>query len=223
MGWVYPFRAASKLLQSAFGHCGRGKSESIPTRISVSRRWNFSRLVSGPGGFSGKTAEEPKVSVDDMLAIQKDVYAAYDSFLAHRVIEICNRRPESNVLVREALEVLRKWNGQMDKGEAAPMITQLLSAQLANSLVANLLPAGSTLPGPAGPIDRFALEDFAPSGSHRRAFANKAEWLDSRKRLGHVVNCKSRQSSAGRKKAAGYARAPSGDGGECSSGTLHIL
>ena len=91
---------------------------------------------------------EPKLSIDDMLAIQKDVYAAYDSFLAHRVIAICNRRPESNVLVREALEVLRKWNGQMDKEEAAPMITQLLSAQLANSLVANLLPAVSTLPAP---------------------------------------------------------------------------
>jgi penicillin amidase len=87
---------------------------------------------------------KPKLSVDDMLAIQKDVYAAYDSFLAQRVIAICNRRPESNSLVREALEVLRKWNGQMDKGEGAPMITQLLSAQLANSLVANLLPAGST-------------------------------------------------------------------------------
>jgi penicillin amidase len=98
--------------------------------------------------LQARLSAEPKLSVDDMLAIQKDVYASYDSFLAHRVVAICKRRPESNVLVREALEVLREWNGQMEKGQAAPMITQLLSAQLANSLVANLLPAGSTLPGP---------------------------------------------------------------------------
>jgi penicillin G amidase len=89
---------------------------------------------------------KPKLGVDDMLAIQKDVYAAYDSFLAHSVIAICERQPENNALIREAVEVLRKWNGQMDKAQAAPMITQLLSAQLANSLVANLLPARSILP-----------------------------------------------------------------------------
>ncbi len=89
---------------------------------------------------------KPKLTVDDMLAIQKDVYAAYDNFLAHRVIAACTRRHESNEMAREAVEVLRKWNGQMDKDEAAPMITQLLNAQLANSLVRGLLPAGSTSP-----------------------------------------------------------------------------
>jgi acyl-homoserine lactone acylase PvdQ len=37
------------------------------------------------------------------------------------------------------VEVLRRWNGQMEKDEAAPMITELLSNQMGTALVTSLL------------------------------------------------------------------------------------
>ena len=82
---------------------------------------------------------KPKLSVDDMLAIQKDVYSAYDSFLAQEVIAAFKKDGSQDALVRESVEVLRRWNGQMDKDLAAPMITELLSTRLAKSLVMTLL------------------------------------------------------------------------------------
>jgi penicillin G amidase len=81
-----------------------------------------------------------KLTVDDMLAIQKDVYSAYDNFLAHQIVALFARRGSGDGLVREAVEVLRSWNGQMDKDEAAPVITQLLSREAGSALVRIVLP-----------------------------------------------------------------------------------
>ncbi len=81
-----------------------------------------------------------KLTVADMLAIQKDVYSAYDDFLARQIVAAFARKGSSDALVREAVDVLRGWNGQMDKDEAAPMITQLLNRQAGSALVTAILP-----------------------------------------------------------------------------------
>jgi penicillin G amidase len=82
---------------------------------------------------------KPKLTVDDMLAIQKDVYSAYDFFLAKKVIAAVAKRRITDPAVGEAVEVLRSWDGQMDKDRAAPMITELLNNEAATSLVVSLL------------------------------------------------------------------------------------
>ncbi len=80
-----------------------------------------------------------RLSVDDMLAIQKDVYSAYDHFLAQQAIAAYVKCGSKDELVRAAIEALRHWNGQMDKTHAAPMITELLNNQMASVLVTSLL------------------------------------------------------------------------------------
>lgn len=83
-----------------------------------------------------------KLTVQDSLAVQKDVYSAYDHFLAQRVLTALKRHPSSDAFVRQAIPVLQNWNGQMDKGEAAPLITQLLDTHLGNALVVSVLQPG---------------------------------------------------------------------------------
>ncbi len=80
-----------------------------------------------------------RLTVDDMLAVQKDVYSAYDYFLAQQVIAASARGGKNDQMARDAVDILRRWNGQMDKDEAAPMITQLLNNSLGTTLVASLL------------------------------------------------------------------------------------
>jgi penicillin amidase len=80
-----------------------------------------------------------KLTVDDMLGIQKDVYSAYDRFLAQQVVAAFGHRGSGDGLVGDAVEVLRHWNGQMEKNEAAPMMTQLLNNRIGTMLVASLL------------------------------------------------------------------------------------
>jgi penicillin amidase len=76
-----------------------------------------------------------KLTVDDLLAVQKDVYSAYDFFLAQQTIAAFKQDGSKDKLAALAIEVLRRWNGQMDKDEAGPVITQLLSAALEVRLV----------------------------------------------------------------------------------------
>jgi penicillin G amidase len=95
-----------------------------------------------------------KLSVEDMLAVQKDVYSSYDSFLARQVVTASQRHGTGgSKFVDAAISLLRTWDGQMDKDEAAPMVTQLLSSQLATALLQlavsrNISTGTPTLPRP---------------------------------------------------------------------------
>src|SRR5205823_1023276 len=80
-----------------------------------------------------------KLTVSYMLAVQKDVYSAYDYFLAQQVLAGFVKRGSNDALTRDAVPILRRWNGQMDKDEAAPIMTQLLHTQIGTVLVASLL------------------------------------------------------------------------------------
>ncbi|HSU61717.1 MAG TPA: penicillin acylase family protein [Bryobacteraceae bacterium] len=77
---------------------------------------------------------KPKLTVSDMLAIQKDVYSAYDRFLATQVLTAFRKGRSNSELVGSAIAILRKWNGQMEKDQAAPMIAELLSNTLRTAL-----------------------------------------------------------------------------------------
>jgi len=80
-----------------------------------------------------------QLTVDDMLSIQKDVYSAFDVFLANQAIAAFNKRGSKDELILQAVDLLRKWNGQMDKDLAAPTISELLRDQISASLVTGLV------------------------------------------------------------------------------------
>jgi penicillin G amidase len=88
---------------------------------------------------------KPKLAVTDMLAVQKDVYSAYDRFLASQILAAAGTSGQgSDPVAGAALTILRQWNGQMDKSQAAPMITQFVSAEMGRSLLsAGLLSSDS--------------------------------------------------------------------------------
>jgi len=77
-----------------------------------------------------------KLSVDDMLAIQKDVYSAYDHFLARQIVAAYQKAGSKNELVSSAIDLLRAWNGQMDKDAAAPVLTQSVADAMGVKLTA---------------------------------------------------------------------------------------
>ena len=72
-----------------------------------------------------------------MIAVQKDVYSAYDDFLAKQVVKAIGSSPAGGL--GEVLDILRSWNGQMEHDLAAPVITELLHAQLAEKLTLSIV------------------------------------------------------------------------------------
>jgi penicillin amidase len=78
----------------------------------------------------------------EMLAIEKDVYSMLSYFIAQQVVRAADARKSGD---RNAIDLLRSWNGQMEKGAAAPMLAALIYDQLKKLLVERAAP-GSTEP-----------------------------------------------------------------------------
>lgn len=69
----------------------------------------------------GRTGLKP----EDNLRVQKDVYSGFSLMLAKAIVAACDKRKVSNGDLTDAVAILRVWNGQMDKDEAAPLIVTL--------------------------------------------------------------------------------------------------
>jgi penicillin amidase len=82
--------------------------------------------------LAGKATFRP----EDMLAIQKDVYSPVIKFIAEQAVAVFDKRKAKNETLETATNLLRNWNGQMDKDQAAPMVATLIYQQL-RTAVAN--------------------------------------------------------------------------------------
>jgi penicillin amidase len=79
---------------------------------------------------------EPK----QMLEVQKDVYSTFSHFLAQQIVAAWDSKKAKDPVHREAVDLLRSWNGQMEKGTAAPMVVTLVFQQLRKSLAERAAP-----------------------------------------------------------------------------------
>ncbi len=70
----------------------------------------------------------------EMLAVQKDVYSSLMHFIAQQTVAAWDKHPGSSSQIKDAVELLRAWNGQMEKGTAAPMVIALLYDDLRNAV-----------------------------------------------------------------------------------------
>jgi penicillin amidase len=66
----------------------------------------------------------------DMLTVQKDVYSAFFRYLAQAMVEAYDRHKAQHGELDNAAQLLRGWNGQMEKDGAAPLIVTLAYERL---------------------------------------------------------------------------------------------
>jgi penicillin amidase len=114
-----------------------------------------------------------KWSTDQMLEIQKDVYAPFFHLLATEAVKASNKKTPSDDQVKKAIGVLRDWNGQMEKGQAAPLVALLLYAELRKALAELAAPGVNEYTSRAASpvIERILLE--RPAGW----FDDYDQWL----------------------------------------------
>ena len=132
-----PFENLPSIYDPASGIVATANQSAFPPDFPYRVNGNFADawrvdqircLLSSKGGLT----------VSDMLAIEKDVYSAYDQFLARESVAAIGKKESRDNLVNESANILKSWNGQMDKDEAAPAITELLNEQLAKALVQSI-------------------------------------------------------------------------------------
>jgi penicillin amidase len=62
----------------------------------------------------------------DMLAVQTDIFSAFDKFLAEQAVAAYDKRGAKNSALDPAVALLRAWDGRMDKDLGAPFLSSLL-------------------------------------------------------------------------------------------------
>jgi penicillin G amidase len=114
-----------------------------------------------------------KLTVENMLDIQKDVYSPFFHRLAKALADAASQRAKGQANLQEAVDVLKGWNGQMDKDQAAPLVVTLAYLQLRNSLAkrASGGKGGAAGVGAAVTIERLISEE--PEGW----FSDYDQWL----------------------------------------------
>ncbi len=82
---------------------------------------------------------------EELIAVQKDVYSKFSHFLARQVVAACDLKKPGNPDLKDAIALLRSWNGQMEKHTAAPMLIALVYQQLRKKIADVAAPGKSQL------------------------------------------------------------------------------
>jgi penicillin amidase len=82
---------------------------------------------------------------EDMLAIQKDVYSGVSHFLAQQAVRAYEASNPKNTDLADAVNVLKSWNGQMEKDQAAPLLVTYLYLSLRRMVAERASPGKGAL------------------------------------------------------------------------------
>lgn len=85
-----------------------------------------------------------KWRAEDLLAVQKDVYSAFNKFLATQLVAAYDRRHAGNPGLDPVIALLRTWNGQMAKDQAAPFVVALAYQYLRTAAAENAAPSSGS-------------------------------------------------------------------------------
>ncbi len=98
---------------------------------------------------------------DQMFAVQKDVYSGFGRSLARQAVSAFDRKKNGGAGVPAAIELLRNWDGQMDKDSAAALVIETLYVQVRRAMAERAAPKhGDTYSSQMAPavVDRLLRE-----------------------------------------------------------------
>lgn len=108
----------------------------------------------------------PQWKPGEMLTVQKDVYSALGEFLAQQLIAAWDKQKPSDL--RPAIDVIRGWNGQMEKGTAAPLVVWMAYEQLRDAIAKKASPKF---------FDVYATSYLAPEMVEKLLRQRPADWF----------------------------------------------
>lgn len=113
-----------------------------------------------------RLASKPKWQPEEMTSIQMDVYSAFHHFLAKQLVAAAQSRNSTREEFTGAIEVLKSWDGQMEIGQAGPVITALVYDELKQVVARRVSPQELTL-----------KSHFAPSVIERLFTQRPKDWF----------------------------------------------
>lgn len=135
-----PFDDLPRAFNPAGGYVVTGNQNPFPENYPYRVNGRFAAPWRSAQILNMLRAGGNKLGPQDSLRIQKDVFSAFHLFLAHQLTAAYANRGGSNPLLDSAAELLKTWDGQMDRDRAEPLIAQLLFQYLRNAIAERAAP-----------------------------------------------------------------------------------
>jgi penicillin amidase len=116
-----PFDELPSFYNPAAGRVVTGNQNPFPEQYPYTVSGNFAphyranRILSALEKRENWTPEE-------MVKLQADIYSPFSHFLAAQIVSAWDRKKATNPELREAIALLRSWNGEMGAEQAAPAV-----------------------------------------------------------------------------------------------------
>lgn len=116
-----PFEKLPSVFNPASGTIATANTRTTPDNYpnTISTEWEAPWRVDR---ISRVLRSGKKFSSADMLALQTDVYSELDRFVADKIVYAVDHAKNASPRAKQAADLLRQWDGQMDAGSAAPTI-----------------------------------------------------------------------------------------------------
>ena len=101
-----------------------------------------------------------KFAPADMLALQMDVSSTYDRFCADKFVYAVDHVPSASARAKQAVDILRDWDGRMSADSAAPMIETKARQELARLLLEPKLGAAASEPNLAAKSGELSWKSY---------------------------------------------------------------
>jgi penicillin amidase len=133
IGYI-PFEELPTVFNPPSGIIATANSRITPDRYPYSisagweAPWRSARIYS-------VLESDKKFSVADMLALQTDIYSEWEHYSAERFVNSVDHAKNPSPRVRQAADILRRWDGRMSSDSSAPTIVYRARAQLTRLLL----------------------------------------------------------------------------------------
>jgi len=124
---------------------------------------------------------------EDMLAVQKDVFSGLLYFLTGQIVKAWDSQRPQDASLKDAVDLLRGWNGQVEKTLAAPVVASLAYLEIRRAA------AERAAPGSGETYEAM----IAPAAIERLLTDRPAGWFEDYDKL--LMRCLAQAIAAGHK------------------------
>ncbi|MFN0104543.1 MAG: penicillin acylase family protein [Bryobacteraceae bacterium] len=130
-----PFDELPSFYNPAGGRIVTGNQNPFPENYPYSVSGNFAPHYRANRILDELTRKE-EWTPEEMVNLQADIYSPFSHFLAQQITAAWDRRKATNPDLKDAIELLRAWNGEMRSDSPTPAIATYTANHLRRSIAA---------------------------------------------------------------------------------------
>lgn len=139
-----PFEQLPSVLDPASGRIVSANQDSFPSDYPYTVSGNFASPYRARQ-IEALLGRRKQWRAAEMTSIQTDIYSGFHHFLAGQIVAAFDKLHPSNAAIRQPVDLLRTWNGQMDPNLPQPLIATLAYQHLRRMVAQSASPREADL------------------------------------------------------------------------------